>query len=151
MTPTILGLEEPVTFTLPSGEQFTCLAKIDTGARTSAIDITIAHRLGLGRVYQQFQQLAPKLTVTKDTLTSLTQQLQRTIVPDLKQRITALADVQIVRSASGITLRPYVHITYQLGGHTIQTLANISDRSLLAYPMLIGKSDLGNFLIDPNQ
>ena len=61
-------------------------------------------------------------------------------------------DVQTVKSASGITDRPVVNITYTLAGKKISSTANVADRSELTYKMLVGVRDLdGRFLIRPER
>jgi alpha-L-glutamate ligase-like protein len=54
-----------------------------------------------------------------------------------------------VKSASGQKHRKTVHITFQLAGKKITTVASIVDRSRLKYPMIVGIKDLEGFLIKP--
>ncbi len=61
--------------------------------------------------------------------------------------------IQTVKSASGVTNRPIVEITYTLAGKTISSTANVADRSRLQYPMIVGVRDLDfkDFLIKPER
>jgi alpha-L-glutamate ligase-like protein len=54
-----------------------------------------------------------------------------------------------VRSASGERYRPTVSITFELAGKRISGIASTVDRSGLAYPMIVGRKDLKDFLIKP--
>lgn len=52
-------------------------------------------------------------------------------------------------SASGQTFRPTVHLSFEIQGRKINTLASAVDRSHLRYPMIIGRRDLKGFHINP--
>lgn len=56
-----------------------------------------------------------------------------------------------VRSALGQEVRPIVHITLEIRGHTITTDAFIADRTRMNYDMIIGRRDLKGFLVDPTR
>ena len=56
----ILGLVEEVRIYLPNGKFIRRNAKIDTGARTTAIDLSIAKKIGKYEVYETFHKLLPK-------------------------------------------------------------------------------------------
>lgn len=61
-------------------------------------------------------------------------------------------EIQTVKSANGIKDRPVVEIEYTLAGETIETTANVANRSHLKYKMIIGVRDLdGRFLIRPER
>lgn len=149
MRKTIIGLEEEVKIYLPTGRFIRRKAKIDTGARTTAIDVSIAKKIGLGDVYAQFHKLLPKLKVTNDNFKVVRQALQKQITPRLKKAIPGLYDVRVIPATNGITVRPYVRFQFRLRDKKIQTIASIVDRKILLYPVLIGKKDLVGFLIDP--
>ena len=54
-----------------------------------------------------------------------------------------------VRSASGSQERDAVKITLYMHGKKIRTVASVANRQHLNYPVIIGRSDLKGFLIDP--
>ena len=54
-----------------------------------------------------------------------------------------------VKSASGRGIRPTAHLTFDLAGRTIKTIVSIADRKHLKYPMIIGRNDLGGFVVKP--
>lgn len=152
MRKAIIGLEEEVKLFLPGTNNFIRRkAKIDTGARTTAIDISIAKRLGLLSVYTEFQKLMPKLTVTKKNFPAVREKIHKTITPKLKKRIPGLYDIRVIPATNGISIRPYVQLHFHLRGHHLNSIASIVDRKILIYPVLVGKKDLGGFLIDPTK
>lgn len=58
---------------------------------------------------------------------------------------------KVVKSASGREVRPVVNIKFYLAGRKIATMANIADRSGLKNKIIVGRRDLGGFLIDPKE
>jgi len=54
-----------------------------------------------------------------------------------------------IRSASGQAYRPTVNLSFQLAGKKISTIATAVDRSVMKYPIIIGRRDLKGFLIQP--
>ena len=52
-----------------------------------------------------------------------------------------------VRSALGREKRPVVAVSFRLAGRKVKTVATISDRSDLKRPMIVGRRDLGGFLV----
>lgn len=147
----ILGLSEEVKIYLPNGKFVRRKAKIDTGARSTAIDISIAKKVGKFHIYEQFNQLMPKLRVTKENYKEVKVLVNSQIKPRLKRLIPGLLDIQVIQATNGITIRPYVQFEYKLKGKRISTVANIVDRKVLLYPILIGQVDMNGFLIDPTK
>lgn len=147
----ILGLEEEVKIFLPNGKFIRRKAKIDTGARTTAIDISIAKKIGLYHVYEQFHALLPKLTLTHSNFKEVRKLVNREIKPYLKRQIPDLYDVQVTPATNGVSIRPYVRFHYHLRNMHIDTIASIVDRKILIYPILVGKRDMTGFLIDPTK
>ncbi len=73
---------------------------------------------------------------------------------DLAKQLGLLRPENIVRerrfrSALGEQIRPLVDLTFWLGGKKIKTIASVTDRSKLSKPMIVGRSDLKGFLINP--
>lgn len=145
----VLGLSEEVKIYLPNGKFIRRKAKVDTGARSTAIDISIAKKIGTYHIYQQFNELMPKLRITKQNYKEVKVLVNSQIKPRLKRQIPGLRDIQVIQATNGITVRPYVDFEYKLKGKRIKTVANIVDRKVLIYPILIGQVDMGGFLIDP--
>ncbi len=53
------------------------------------------------------------------------------------------------RSAAGKQPRPVIGLTYWLAGRRIKTSASVADRSKMKTPLMIGRNDLGGFLVRP--
>lgn len=151
MKKVIIGLEEEVKIFLPNGKFVRRKAKIDTGARTSAIDISVAKKIGLAHVYTDFHRLMPAWKITKDNFQQIRHRLQREVTPRLKKKIPGLYDVRVIPATNGITVRPYVRFHFHLHHKHLSTIASIVDRKILLYPILVGKKDLAGFLIDPTK
>ena len=56
-----------------------------------------------------------------------------------------------VRNAISREDRPLVEISFYLAGKRIDTKASVAKRSHMNYPMLIGREDLGGFLVEPSK
>jgi len=73
---------------------------------------------------------------------------------DLARKIELLHPENILlekfyRSSLGREKRPLVELVFWLKGKKIKTVANVSNRSKLKRPMIIGRRDLQGFLIEP--
>jgi len=55
---------------------------------------------------------------------------------------------EFVLSSLGEEMRPVVPLKFSLKGEIIETEAFLAKREHLAYPMIVGRRDLKNFLID---
>jgi alpha-L-glutamate ligase-like protein len=53
------------------------------------------------------------------------------------------------RSATGRQTRPVIGLTFWLAGRRIKTSASVADRSKMKTPLLVGRNDLGSFLVRP--
>ena len=107
---TIIGCREPVVLTLGNKKK-KFIARIDTGARTSSLDMQLAVELSHSKI--------------------------------LKTRV--------IKSASGIGLRPIIEVTIMLAGKKIISNFTLADRSRMKYKILIGRNIIRKqkFLIDP--
>lgn len=112
-------------------------AKVDTGARTSAL-----HAPGLelipcgGSLVARFEILPDQYTRRGSDVLE---------VPVLEQRL--------VRSSNGVEeLRPVIHTELRLGSQVWDVELTLTDRELMGFRMLLGRSALRNrFLVDPNR
>jgi len=109
----------------------TLKAKVDTGARTSALHAFAVERVEHERVRFQVhphQRDVSAITAEAD-----------------------LVDERMVRSSSGVAeLRPVVRTRVELGGHTFEAELTLTDRALLGFRMLLGREAMRHrFIVDP--
>ena len=108
---------------LPSYNDFKLKAKIDTGARTSAIHATNI------QIYQKDSSEMVKFQIY---------QSQSFLDID-----TELISYKKIKSSFGQTeIRPTVHMKIQIGAEIWLTEITLAQRAKLTYPMLIGRNSL---------
>lgn len=112
-------------------------AKIDTGARTSAL-----HAHGLELVAENDGVLA-----RFEILPNQGSKDESTVVE------AEVLEERLVRSSNGSDeLRPVIQTNLVLGDHTWKIEVTLSDRELMGFRMLVGRSALRNrFVVDPNR
>lgn len=131
----IVGWREWVTLSELSATRLK--AKIDTGARTSALH---AHGLELISVEDGLVAKFEILPVQGASSESATVE-----APVLEQRM--------IRSSNGSDeLRPVIQTDLTLGTDTWNIEVTLSDRELMGFRFLVGRTALRNrFLVDPNR
>lgn len=88
------------------------MAKIDTGAWSSAIDKKLAKKLGL---------------------------FKKSNILWYRKKLSALGEEE----------RPVIAVTFILAGRRVKTRMSVSDRSKLTYKVIVGRTDLDGFLVNP--
>jgi hypothetical protein len=130
--PKLIGAAEYVD--IPAWKVHALAAKVDTGARTSALHVENVEELGGGRVRfdVRLNRRLPKESVRVEATISRRGR---------------------VRSTSGV-VRPrlFVHAVIRVGGIRRRIELGLVDRSRMIFRMLLGRSALeGVFLIDPGR
>jgi hypothetical protein len=112
-------------------------AKIDTGARTSALH---AVRVSTARVD------------SVDVVRFEVHPLQRTVLPTVRCE-APLVDERHVRSSDGAReLRPVVKTTVQVGKDAWSIELTLTDRALMGFRLLLGRRALrGRYVVDPGR
>lgn len=118
------------------------LAKIDTGARTSALHVTRMRTItGLGGD-------TPRRPLLELTIPRRSKRLRT----DLVVRVRVRDFVQIKDSSGRSERRPVIETTLRLGDVKRKVRVTLTDRGDMTYPMLIGRTALGaGILIDPSR
>ena len=108
---------------LPSYKNFPIKAKIDTGARTSALHAASINEYKKGHQNRVRFELAQKnLKIDVDT--------------------KLLKHVKIINSFGGTEIRPLVNLKIKLGHNVWNTYVTLTKRAKLTYPMLVGRNTL---------
>ncbi len=136
----VIGTVEKVKLIGKDGKEIEVEAKIDTGADSTSIDISLARELGFGEAIDEFQTRVGE----RNVLEELSKEEREKLFSDIPD----LADTVPVRSSHGISYRPMIRIDLVMDTFTIPAKASVIDRSRLEYKMIVGKKNLGKFLID---
>jgi len=139
----VIGTVEKVKLIGNNGKEIEVEAKIDTGAGFSSIDSELAKELGFEDVINEFERIDVDYAKIKN--------LPKVEREAMFKDIPGLADTAIIHSSHGTSYRPMVRINIILDNVTILAKASVIDRSNLKYPIIIGKKNLGKFLIDVNK
>ncbi len=140
----VIGLKESVIFKGKNDEEIKVDCKIDTGAESSSIDEKIAELLGYSDAVSEF-----KKNITNEII-DLNKEDRKKIIKkmNIHKDISALVPI---KSASGSDYRIKLVIPAKIGEKNFLMRATIADRTNLTYPVIIGKKDLREFLIDPRK
>lgn len=139
----VIGTVEKVKLIGKDGKEVEVEAKIDTGAGLSSIDTELAKQLGFEKTIEEYERVGKSY----EELRILSVQ-QRS---EMFKNIPDLADTAIIHSSHGTSYRPMIKITLIMDGTEIPAKVSIIDRSHLKLPIIVGKRNLGKFLIDVNK
>ncbi|MFA6027395.1 MAG: RimK/LysX family protein [Patescibacteria group bacterium] len=151
MSKNILGLIEEVKLYLPNKKFIRLQAKIDTGAHYSAIDKSLAKKLGYSGSLIAFKKNCPKFKINKNNFTRIKKEIKNKYKKDLIKKCPGLVDVKLIPATNGFSIRPYFRIKFSLKGKKIKTKASLVDRAHLKYLFLVGKEDMKGFIINPEK
>ncbi len=142
----VIGIIEKVSILNKKGsKKISENAKVDTGAGMTAIGRDLAIKLGFAEAIEFYEKFNIKDVMDKSEVDQLSKRkVWKQIVkhPDI-------VEVAKVASSHGFSYRIEVPIVFYLAGQKITSHATVSMRKELDYPMIIGRRDLKNFLVDP--
>lgn len=139
----VIGRVEKIVFIGINGKEIEVEAKIDTGAYSTAIDTELAEELGFGKILKEFEKIAP----SEDTLKETSKEERA----KLFKGTPGIVGTVLVKSSHGESYRPMISLNFILAGRLIATRVSVIDRSQLEYSALIGRRNLGKFLVDINK
>lgn len=140
----VIGSIEKIKLFGKNGQEIELEAKIDTGAYSSSICREIAIALGFSDVLDFFQSL----DLPKDFTRNKVKEVEKELRSKYLHQHDDLADIIVIYSSSGSTIRPKVKLNFTMDKMKVNTKVNIIDRNELKYKMIIGKKDLSKFLVD---
>jgi alpha-L-glutamate ligase-like protein len=143
----VISLVEPVTLWADPAQKQDVFAKIDSGAHTSSIDEQLARQLGFGEAIDAFKKIQLPDYHTKKEAEEYAKELKK----KLQKEQPGIANISVVTSSHGMSIRLNVRVTVRLSGREMVMTPNVYEREYLTYPMLIGASDLGYYLLDPSK
>ncbi len=141
----IIGTVEKVKLISKDGKEVDVEAKIDTGAYSSSIDTALAKELGFENLLNYFNSL--------DLPKDFARENAQGIMKDLKEKYKHpdLIDIDIIYSSHGVSVRPKIKMDFIMEQMIVPANVNVAGREELKYGMIIGKRNLGKFLIDVNK
>jgi len=143
----VIGSIEKVKLIGKDGKEIEVEAKIDTGADSTSIDIELAKQLGFSEVLAYFKALAlPVITSREEGQT-----LHASLLDQYSKSHPDLADITIIYASNGISIRPKIKLLFIMDATEISAKVSVTDRSSLQYPLIIGRKNLGKFLIDTSK
>jgi len=138
----VIGTVEKVKLIGKEDKEIELEAKIDTGAMSTSIDTELARELGFSDVLDFFEKINLPTDFPREKAQEVMTKLKRENVhPDL-------VDIDIIYSSNGVSIRPKIRIDFVMDQLSIAAHVNVAKREDLKYPIIIGKRDLGKFLID---
>jgi hypothetical protein len=143
----VIGTVEKVKLIGKDGKEIEAEAKIDTGATSTSIDTELAKRLGFEDLVTFWGSIEKPVNFTREEGRLIDEKMTKEYLgkhPDL-------AGISVVYSSNGSSVRPKAKISFVLDGITVFASVNITDRKELEKEVIIGKKNLGKFLIDVNK
>ncbi len=141
----VLGSVEKVKVLSKNGKStFEILAKIDTGAASTSIDLVLAKKLGYGDLLDLISNYKLDSQMTDIQAEKAAKKAEK----ELKALSSDVEKVNYVRSAHGLTLRPYIKLAFFVASEKKISIVNLSERGLLKYQMIIGMKDLKGYLVN---
>jgi len=137
--PTI-GLVEVVEI-LHQKNNIRALAKIDTGADISAIDFSLAEKLGL-------KDLSSKARTLRDAFRQSNHIAENLLRKEIL-KFPEVRKIRTVKSSLGEELRVMVRLKLKIASRLIDTNFYLTERSGLKYKLILGRIALKQFLVDP--
>jgi alpha-L-glutamate ligase-like protein len=143
----VIGTVEKVKLIGKDGKEIEVEAKIDTGAYSSSIDTELAKNLGFEDMLNFFNSIDLPKEFKREEIKQIEEKLRKQYL----EQHPDLTDITAVYSSHGVSIRPKVSIKIILDNVEINAQVNITERKELVKGMIVGKKNLGKFLIDVNK
>ncbi|OGK14267.1 hypothetical protein A3H80_01600 [Candidatus Roizmanbacteria bacterium RIFCSPLOWO2_02_FULL_37_19] len=145
----LISIIQPVKLYSKSGKKsVTIKAKVDTGAFYSSLDTEIAKELGYKDAIDLFKSYNVPETMNSE---KEARQWKEKLHEELLAKNPSIVNTHTISSSSGHSYRIAVELKCRIGEKPLDLEINVKDRSQLTFPMLLGRKDLKEFLIDPTK
>lgn len=138
----VIGLSNEVTLFGKNDKEITVKCKIDTGAESSSVDEDVIKELGFADLVEYFDKVVDDRGIADREFAERKPYFKKLIAHEDVVKVTR------IKNASGSDYRVKIKIGAKIGDREFEMIANIAERKHLEYPVLLGKKDLKNFLID---
>lgn len=141
----IIGTAEKVRLVGCNKKELEVEARIDTGARSTSIDVELAKKLGFEKTIDDFSKLDLS---AYEIVSGNEKEIKKDIMECFKKDVYKLEDVAVVFSSSGSSVRPVVKTSFLMDKRKVFSKMNIVNREDMRYQMIIGRRDLKKFLVE---
>lgn len=146
----VIGVFEYATFYGKNGKKAKVVkTKVDTGAYLTSIDKELAYDMGYKDAYEHFLSLGlPKRFEDYNEAKEALKKMMRKA-----QKHADVLGLSLSKSAVGgsFEIRPVLNISFLVSGVKLTVRGTIASRNGLIYSAIIGRNDLGPFLVDPSK
>lgn len=143
----MIGVVEKIRLTGKEGQEIEIEARIDTGAGISAIDKNLAISLGYGEAVKIWEDFHLDRVLNEEEI----KELSRNETWKSLEKHPDIVGVAKTFSSHGATYRIEISVPIVIDKLNIASKMSIANREGLKYPLLIGRRDLKNFLIDTSK
>lgn len=130
-----------------SDKQQTVKTLLDTGITTSRIDEGLANRMGFHTAISQFKELKiPESFETFEEAKNSAKKFEK----ELENKGT-LKRLAVITESAKIKVKPVISLEIELAGEKKEIESIVSTRKDTIYPLLLGRKDFKNYLIDTSK
>ncbi len=139
----IIGTVEKIKIIGRNKKEIGVEAKIDTGAGFTSIDLDLARELGFAETIEKYEGVYSEQGGWEKL-----QELSAKEREKLFKKVPYLVDTAIIHSSHGTSYRPVVKVKIIMDKKIIPARITIIDRQHLKYPVIIGRRNLKQFLVE---
>ncbi len=139
----IIGTVEKIKIIGRNKKEIKIEAKVDTGAGFTSIDLDLAKELGFSETMEEYERIYSEQGGWRNL-----EELSAKERGLLFKKVPYLVDTAIIHSSHGTSYRPVVRVKIIMDKKVIPARITIIDRQHLKYPVIIGRRNLKQFLVE---
>ncbi len=139
----IIGTAEKIKIIGRNKKEIGVEAKIDTGAGFTSIDLDLARELGFSETIEKYEKVYSQQGGWEKLQELSAKEREKSF-----KQIPYLIDTAIIHSSHGTSYRPVVKVKIIMDKKVIPARVTIIDRQHLKYPVIIGRRNLKQFLVE---